>query len=101
MSKKPWLSAYPQGVPAEIDADRYSSLAAMLERAFEQYGERPAFTNRDTTLTFAEIERLSRAFAAYLQAIPGLGRGDRVAVMLPNLLQSAVAVFGVLRAGMV
>lgn len=101
MSKKPWLSAYPQGVPAEIDADSYSSLAAMLERAFEQYGERPAFTNRDTTLSFAEIDRLSRAFAAYLQAVPGLGRGDRVAVMMPNLLQTAVTVFGVLRAGMV
>jgi len=101
MRNKPWLDAYPTGVPAEIDADKYPSLAALLESAFERYGDRPAFTNRGTTLTFADVERLSRAFAAYLQAVPGLKRGDRVAVMMPNLLQTAITVFGVLRAGMV
>src|SRR5690606_3774007 len=101
MRNKPWLDAYPKGVPAEIDADKYPSLAALLENAFERYRERPAFTNRGTTLTFGDVERLSRAFAAYLQAVPGLKRGDRVAVMMPNLLQTAVTVFGVLRAGMV
>ncbi|HEX6995776.1 MAG TPA: AMP-binding protein [Gammaproteobacteria bacterium] len=101
MRNKPWLDAYPKGVPAEIDADKYPSLAALLEGAFERYRERPAFTNRGTTLTFADVERLSRAFAAYLQAVPGLKRGDRVAVMMPNLLQTAITVFGVLRAGMV
>jgi len=101
MRKKPWLDAYPKGVPAEIDADKYPSLAALVERAFERYRDRPAFTNRGTTLTFGEVDKLSRAFAAYLQAIPGLKRGDRVAVMMPNLLQTPVTVFGVLRAGMV
>src|SRR5690606_38928695 len=101
MRNKPWLDAYPKGVPAEIDADKYPSLAALVERAFERYRDRPAFTNRGTTLTFGDVERLSRAFAAYLQAVPGLKRGDRVAVMMPNLLQTAVTVFGVLRAGMV
>src|SRR5690606_35767982 len=93
--------AYPEGVPAEIDADKYPSLAALVEQACERYRDRPAFTNRNTTLTFGDVERLSRAFAAYLQAVPGLKRGDRVAVMMPNLLQTAVTVFGVLRAGMV
>ena len=101
MRNKPWLDAYPKGVPAEIDADKYPSLAALVERAFDRYRDRPAFTNRGTTLTFGDVERLSRALAAYLQAVPGLKRGDRVAVMMPNVLQTAVTVFGVLRAGMV
>ena len=100
MSNKPWLDAYPPGVPAEIDPGKYPSLVALLERAFEQFRDQPAFTSHDTTLTFADVDRLSRSFAAYLQAVPGLGRGDRVAVMLPNLLQSPVALFAVLRAGM-
>jgi long-chain acyl-CoA synthetase len=94
-------SAYPPGVPAEIDPDHYASLSAMLEASFERFASRPAFTNLDTTLTFADIERASRAFAAYLQSLPGAARGDRVAVMLPNTLQSPVVLFGILRAGMV
>src|SRR5690606_32764554 len=76
MSEKPWLDAYPPGVPADIDPDEHPSLAAFLEDRFERYANLPAFTNRSTTLTFAEVERHSRALAAYLQAIPGLGRGD-------------------------
>jgi long-chain acyl-CoA synthetase len=101
MPRKPWLAAYPPGVPAEIDPDRYSSLVALLEATFEQYGARPGFTNLGTTLTFAEVERQSRAFAAYLQSLPDLGPGERVALMLPNTLQYVVALFGVLRAGLV
>lgn len=100
MPNKPWLSAYPQGVPAEIDPDKYPSLVDLLERAFERFRDRPAFTNRGTTLTFGDAERLSRDFAAYLQAVPGIEHGDRVAVMMPNLLQTPIAVFGALRAGM-
>jgi len=92
---------YPPGVPAEIDADLYPSLVAMLEASFARFGPQPAFTNLDTTLTFADVERLSRAFAAYLQSLPGAKPGDRIAVMLPNTLQSPVALFGILRAGMV
>jgi long-chain acyl-CoA synthetase len=88
-------------VPAEIDPDRYPSLVAMLDASFVRFGPQPAFTNLDTTLTFADVERLSRAFAAYLQALPGAKPGDRIAVMLPNTLQSAVTLFGILRAGMV
>jgi long-chain acyl-CoA synthetase len=101
MPPKPWLAAYPPGVPAEIDPDRYSSLVALLEKSFEQYAARPGFTNLGTTLTFAEVERQSRAFAAYLQSLPDLGPGERVALMLPNTLQYVVALFGVLRAGLV
>lgn len=101
MSAKPWLAAYPQGVPAQIDADRYASLVALLEASFERFGPQAAFTNLATTLTFADVERSSRAFAAYLQSLPGVERGDRVAVMLPNTLQSPVVLFGILRAGLV
>jgi long-chain acyl-CoA synthetase len=101
MAAKPWLESYPPGVPAEIDADHYASLVAMLEASFERFGPQPAFTNLNTTLTFAEVEGLSRVLAAYLQALPGLRSGDRVAVMLPNTLQSPVVLFAILRAGFV
>jgi long-chain acyl-CoA synthetase len=100
MPAKPWLQSYSPGVPAEIDPDRYPSLVALLEASFARYAAQPAFTNLGTTLKFREVERLSRSFAAYLQSL-GLERGDRVAIMMPNTLQSTVALFGVLRAGMV
>jgi long-chain acyl-CoA synthetase len=100
MPAKPWLTSYSPGVPAEIDADRYSSLVALLEASFARFAAQPAFTNLGTTLKFREVERLSRSFAAYLQALE-LERGDRVAIMVPNSLQSPVALFGILRAGMV
>jgi long-chain acyl-CoA synthetase len=101
MPARPWLKSYTPGVPPDIDADRYSSLVALLESSFERFAAQPAFTNLGTTLTFGEIERQSRAFAAYLQSVPGLSSGDRVAIMLPNTLQYAVVLFGVLRAGLV
>jgi long-chain acyl-CoA synthetase len=101
MALKPWLAGYSPGVPAEIDPDRYPSLVALLETSFARFAAQPAFTNLDTTLTFADVERSSRAFAAYLQALPGARAGDRVAIMLPNTLQSPVVLFGILRAGMV
>ncbi len=101
MPVKRWLAEYTPGVPSEIDPDRYSSLVALLEASFARNAERPAFTNLDTTLTFGDVERASRSFAAYLQALPSLQAGDRVAIMMPNTLQSPVALFGILRAGMV
>ncbi len=101
MRDKPWVSSYARGVPAEIDPDRYATLPALLGDSFERFADRPAFTNRGTTLSFADIDRLSRDFAAYLQSVRGLNPGERVAVMLPNLLQSVVVIFGVLRAGLV
>jgi long-chain acyl-CoA synthetase len=97
---QPWLTEYPPGVPATIDPDRYPSLAALFEASFERYAAQPAFSNLGETLTFAQIDAASRAFAAYLQKAARLARGDRVAVMLPNLLQSPVVLFGILRAGM-
>ena len=101
MRLRPWLEAYPPGVPADIDADHYASLVAMLEASFARFGPQPAFTNLNTTLTFADVDRLSRTLAAYLQALPGMRPGDRVAVMLPNTLQSPVVLFAILRAGLV
>jgi long-chain acyl-CoA synthetase len=101
MSSKPWLKSYPPGVPAEIDPDKYGSLVALFDASVERFGVAPAFSNLGETLSFADVDRLSRAFASYLQSVPGLGPGERVAVMLPNLLQSPVTVLGILRAGMV
>ena len=98
---KPWLNAYPPGVPAEIDPDQYVSLTALLEACFARFSELPAFSNLGTQMSFAAIDQSSREFAAYLQSIPSLQPGDRVAVMLPNVLQYPVAVFGILRAGLV
>jgi long-chain acyl-CoA synthetase len=101
MPPKPWLAAYSPGVPAEIDPDSYPSLVALLDASFARFATQPAFTNLGTTMTFAEVERLSRAFAAYLKALPKLRPGDRVAIMVPNSLQSPIVLFGILRAGMV
>ena len=95
-----WLKYYPAGVPAEIDIFRFASLKDMLEHSCARYQKRPAFTHMGVALTYGELDRLSRDFGTYLQAI-GLRRGDRVAIMLPNLLQYPVALFGALRAGMV
>ena len=98
---KPWLNTYPPGVPAEIDPDQYASLTALLEASFARFAELPAFLNLGTQMSFAAVDESSRDFAAYLQSIPSLLPGDRVAVMLPNVLQYPVAVFGILRAGLV
>ncbi len=100
-SGKPWLDEYPDGVPPTIDFSAYESLTALVDAFLAAYAERPAFSNRGTILTYAQVDALSAAFAAYLQSLPGLGRGDRIAIMLPNLLQSPIAILGVLRAGMV
>ncbi|HZW13556.1 MAG TPA: AMP-binding protein [Noviherbaspirillum sp.] len=98
---KPWLQSYPSKVPAEIDLEEFSSLKALLEQACLRYGDLPAFTNLGASITYRQLEQLSRAFAAYLQKTVGLARGDRVAIMMPNLLQYPVALFGALRAGCV
>ena len=95
----PWLSAYPEGVPAEIDPEGYASLKALIERSFRQFATLPAFSNAGTRLSYAETDELSRHLAAFLQA-RGLRHGDRIAIMMPNLLQYPVAVFAALRAGL-
>jgi len=96
-----WLKHYPQCVPAEVDIFRYASLKDMLDQSCKRFRERPAFTNLGVTLTYGEIDRLSRDFAAYLQQGLGMQKGERLAIMLPNLLQQPVALFGALRAGLV
>lgn len=96
-----WLANYPAGVPHEIDATAYASLAEMFAQSCARYGARPAFQSMGTTLSYAEVERATQAFAAFLQRRCGLRKGDRLAIMLPNLLQYPVAVFGAFRAGVV
>ncbi len=97
---RPWLNAYPEGVPAEIDPVGYASLKALLERSFERFAALPAFSNAGVQLTYRETDELSRHFAGFLHS-RGLRHGDRVAIMMPNLLQYPVAVFAALRAGLV
>jgi long-chain acyl-CoA synthetase len=96
-----WLNQYPPGVPADIDPDRYASLRDIFEEACAAHGHAPAFTNMGATLSYAQLDALSGAFAAWLQKKSGLAPGDRVALMMPNTLQYPIALFGVLRAGMV
>jgi long-chain acyl-CoA synthetase len=96
-----WLNNYPPGVPTDIDPDQYASLREVLEEAFAAHGHRIAYRNLGATLSYAQLETLSRAFAAWLQRKSGLAHGERVAVMLPNILQYPIALFGILRAGMV
>lgn len=101
MIQRPWLESYPDGVPAEIEADSYPSLNDFLAASWRRFGTDTAFTNHGTSMSFDELDRASRAFAAFLQSGLELGRGERVAVMIPNLLQSPVVVCGILRAGLV
>ncbi len=96
-----WLNQYPPGVPTDIDPDEYPSLKEMFEEACAAYGNLAAFENFGAVLTYAQLETLSRAFAAWLQKKSGLAAGDRVALMMPNVLQYPIALFGILRAGMV
>ncbi len=97
---KIWLKNYPAGVPAEINPNEIPSLQALVERGFEKFADRPAYTMMDRTLTYGDLDRLSRQFAAYLQQVAGLRRGDRIAVMLPNILQYPVAIVAAFRAGL-
>jgi len=97
---RPWLKAYPEGVPADIDASQYPSLVALMEESFKKYGSRVAYSFMGKDVTFAETDSLSVAFAAYLQGL-GLAKGDRVAIMMPNVPQYPVAVAAILRAGFV
>ena len=97
---QPWLKNYPKGVPATIKYDQYASIVQLLEESFQKYAARPAFTCMGKTLTYAEVDAYSRSLGAYLQSL-GLQQGDRVACMMPNVLQYPIAVAAVLRAGFV
>ncbi|HKK88940.1 MAG TPA: AMP-binding protein [Saprospiraceae bacterium] len=100
MEEKRWLKNYPNGVPANINADKYECLLEMFDEVFEQYKNKPAFSCMGKTLSFKDVDTHSRHFAAYLQS-RGLEKGDRIALMMPNLLQYPIALFGALRAGLV
>ncbi|PWB66309.1 MAG: long-chain-fatty-acid--CoA ligase [Bradyrhizobiaceae bacterium] len=94
-----WLKSYPEGIPAEIDVGEFRSLGEVFERSIVRFGPLPAFENMGTAITFHELDRLTRAFGAYLQHELKLEPGSRIALMMPNLLQYPVAMFGALRAG--
>jgi len=99
--KKVWLESYEDGVPAELPEPDFRSLREMIDYATTMYPDRPAYTNMGTTLTYGDIDRLSMRFACYLQNTLNLVKGERVAIMLPNVLQYPVALFGIFRAGLV
>ncbi len=101
MQEYPWFKFYPKEVPLEIDPDYYSSIVDVMEEAFAKYKDLVAYENMGKTLTFGEVDRLSKDFAAFLQSVDGLEKGDRIAIQMPNLLQWVVAAFGAIRAGLV
>ncbi|WP_437884198.1 long-chain-fatty-acid--CoA ligase FadD1 [Pseudomonas sp. LRF_L74] len=101
MTENFWKDKYPAGVPTEIDADAYPNIQAILKQSCQRFADKPAFTNMGKTLSYGELYELSGIFAAYLQSLPGLEPGDRIAVQLPNLIQYPVVVFGAMRAGLI
>src|SRR5882757_2959990 len=100
MMQIPWLATYREcGIPAEIDPNAYRSVVELLEAAMKTHAGKPAFHSFGQTLTYADVDRQSRHFAAYLQRKLGVKKGDRIAVMMPNLLAFPVAFLGIIRAG--
>ncbi len=99
--EKIWLREYPPGARAEVDLNEFSSLKDILEKSCRRFADLAAYSNMGVTLRYQDIDRLSRAFGAWLQQSLGLGKGERIALMMPNILQYPVALFGILRAGLV
>ncbi len=99
-NQRPWLASYPPSIPADIDPNAYASIVELLESACDRFRHRPAFANMGRTLSYDDVDRLSKQFASYLLNELKLNKGDRVAIMLPNVLQYPIALFGVLRAGL-
>ena len=98
---KPWLQSYPEGVPAEISIEEYASVADIFDQSVCKFEDRPAYSNFGKTITYKEVKQFTSQMGAYLKHELGLEKGTRVAVMMPNLLQNPVALFGILRAGLV
>jgi len=96
---KAWLKSYPPGMPETIDVDAYQSVAEVFNQAVTKYSDSPSFTNLGTTLSYADMDRLTDHLASYLQRLPNMHKGDRVAIMMPNVLQNPIAIFAALRAG--
>ena len=97
----PWIKHYPEGVPATINPDIYESLPDFQEKICQEYGDAPVFTSLGKTMTYKEFDEKVTAFASYLQSLPGVEQGDRVAVMMPNLLQYPICLFGIMKAGLI
>ncbi|HNP36836.1 MAG TPA: AMP-binding protein [Woeseiaceae bacterium] len=98
---RPWLASYPPGVPHDIDPEFYASLVGLLEDSVRRFAQRPAFSALGDTMSYADLDRYSRAFATFLQQSLRLAKGERIAIMMPNVLQYPVVLFGALRAGLV
>jgi len=99
--EKIWLDSYPEGVPATINPDNYASLVEVFEESTQKFSDLPAFANMGHEITYRNLEEQSRYFSAYLQNELKLVKGDRIAIMMPNVLQYPIAMFGALRAGLV
>jgi len=99
--QKPWLQSYPAGIPEEINIDEFSSVADIFDSSVSKFADQPAYTNFGTTISYAEVDRYTAQLGAYLKNELNLEKGDRVAVMMPNLLQNPIAIFAILRAGLV
>lgn len=99
-ANRPWLSAYPPGVPADLEVNLYPSLVQMLEQSFQQHARRAAYSFTGKDVRYSQVDSLSQAFAAYLQSL-GLARGERVAIMMANVPQYPAAAADILRAGLV
>ncbi len=100
-SDRPWLAHYPKGIPAEIDVAEFASIVELLENCFDRFRNRPAYSNLGRTISYGELDLLSQQFARYLVNDLKLAKGDRVAMMMPNVLQYPVAICAVLRAGLI
>jgi long-chain acyl-CoA synthetase len=98
MTDRIWLSSYPDGVPADVDVNRYSSVVEMMEESFKKFASRSAYSFMGKELTYKQVDELSQTFGVYLQSL-GLNKGDRVAVMMPNVMQYPIAVAAIMRAG--
>ena len=96
---KPWLKSYPSGISSDIDINEFQSVAEVFNLSVKKFGNCPAFCNMGTTLSYTQMDKLTTDLAAYLQSIPGMQKGDRVAIVMPNVLQNPIAIFAVLRAG--
>ena len=99
--EKVWLKSYPEGVPEFIDTNEYKSLADLFDKSIASFKERPAYTNLGRSISFGELDDLSRDFGAYLTNQAGLKKGDRIAIMMPNLIQYPIVLFAALRAGLI
>ncbi len=97
--EKVWLKSYPPGIPAEVDLNAYQSVTEVFEQAIAQFSNKPCFSNLGTTLTYSDMDRYTDQLASYLQRLDGLEKGDRIAVMMPNVLQNPISIFAILRAG--